>query len=139
MLSIIILITIMRSSATNCSHFPVLCIVIYSTLNIFRQLHNKIRSKKGAVLQRQLFYTLLVQVANVFCAGIHMTFPVLRSLHSHVHSCSSCNNPSSSAHFPQSALQSHDLALRRLPLPQRAGHSNRSARLSVRNDQQRLG
>ncbi|GMR49035.1 hypothetical protein PMAYCL1PPCAC_19230, partial [Pristionchus mayeri] len=52
----------------------VLIIVIFCAVNIFRALRNNVKSKKTIALQRQLFYTLLIQFSVPF---ILMYSPVL--------------------------------------------------------------
>ncbi|GMT22777.1 hypothetical protein PFISCL1PPCAC_14074, partial [Pristionchus fissidentatus] len=53
----------------------VLCIVLYCAGNIYWNLHGNVKSKRLASLQKQLFYTLLVQVFSV--PFILMYTPVL--------------------------------------------------------------
>ncbi|KAF8370954.1 hypothetical protein PRIPAC_77383 [Pristionchus pacificus] len=53
-------------SAGFCSLMTfVLCIVIFCAVNVFRLLNNIVHSLKSQSMQRQLFYTLLVQVFSV--------------------------------------------------------------------------
>lgn len=45
--------------------FSVLGIVVYSAVSIYKFLYNNLsKSRRGLALQRQLYYTLLVQVRS---------------------------------------------------------------------------